>query len=1086
MKSINFSSFLLLFLILFSIQFNLYPQLIKHEHSKNVIANYNYYSDSNHVEYCDVIEIKFNQNVLNLPAGKSAASISDITNNYGQTLAALQQIKNKFNTEISFEKLFPDCIWGKITGTNRKTWKQVKLKELSQYFKLIFSNPVPIEEVLNYFKNINEIEYAKRPVCFSLMDTPNDPLFDNGSQWNLNVINSIQAWDITHGNSTIKVGINDDGMRKTHEDLSGKSIGGNNVLDDPAYGYHGTSVAGVVGASTNNSIGIASLGRDISLYNYGSATMSNSDLRTKLQQAVTAGMDIINMSWVIDEPVYVDCSCSGKGTLLLKIPTEDDATADVIYDGQQLGVIFVAAAGNRSENDCPTCCDPWTIPVTVYPAAYPDVIGVSATTNDYTVEQFKDNFNYGSFVDYSAPGANIEVLDGGSPSGYKYEDGTSFAAPLVVALIGLIESVNPNLQLADINTILQNSCDQVDISRHPYVNGRNDYLGYGRINAYKALKYTLTNYGGTLTQNLNIYSGETWAFQPGVTISIAPGVNINVNGTMSTQSTSLTNPVTFTSTGSTSPGSWGTITFGPGSSNSNLQYANIQYGTEIDVATSNITIQNCVITNSSMHGLNFISGNGNHANNNMINNSNSAHGIYVQSAANVTCIGNTIKKPTTNRTGVGIYFGGGGNGTVSQNDITGYSWGIGATWGSSPTSYSGQNGLRNNRVSNCGIGLNVYNNSYPTFGIQQSNDPYGYNSISGNNSNVNVYNQYSYYNSGINGYHNFWGYPLNTSLFYIGTGAYFNFDNYLQVDPWAGIPPPQIGRTPVILVNQSGNIQDSKIIDEADVSLGDSNIADSFFTGIDLMQNNKFNEAKDFFISYIKQHPDNQAAYTYLYNCANSNTTSEITNFFTSLPSKALEEQKLLLSYLYLRQGNIELAKNVNNSIIKDNPNTPLETRAKLNNFYIALYNYNDINTSSALLNEIKNQAILSTQMEISTAEDALYVRSSVISANTVSPIPKHTFIDEIEKPTSYSLSQNYPNPFNPSTTVKFQILNAGNVSLKVYNILGQEMISLVNDYMSEGTYSAKFDASKFASGIYICQLKVNDFVSGIKMILTK
>jgi Zinc carboxypeptidase/Secretion system C-terminal sorting domain/Carboxypeptidase regulatory-like domain len=88
--------------------------------------------------------------------------------------------------------------------------------------------------------------------------------------------------------------------------------------------------------------------------------------------------------------------------------------------------------------------------------------------------------------------------------------------------------------------------------------------------------------------------------------------------------------------------------------------------------------------------------------------------------------------------------------------------------------------------------------------------------------------------------------------------------------------------------------------------------------------------------------------------------------------------------------------------------------------------------------------------------------------------------------PTQYSLSQNYPNPFNPSTTIKYQLPQSGNVSLKVYDVLGREVASLANGFKSAGSYTITFNSSSLPSGIYFYQLKVNDYLSLKKMILLK
>jgi len=86
----------------------------------------------------------------------------------------------------------------------------------------------------------------------------------------------------------------------------------------------------------------------------------------------------------------------------------------------------------------------------------------------------------------------------------------------------------------------------------------------------------------------------------------------------------------------------------------------------------------------------------------------------------------------------------------------------------------------------------------------------------------------------------------------------------------------------------------------------------------------------------------------------------------------------------------------------------------------------------------------------------------------------------------SFALSQNYPNPFNPTTKISFSVPKDGNVSLKVYNMLGQEVATLVNKDLSAGTYTANFDASKLSSGAYIYELKSNSQSISKKMLLMK
>lgn len=106
----------------------------------------------------------------------------------------------------------------------------------------------------------------------------------------------------------------------------------------------------------------------------------------------------------------------------------------------------------------------------------------------------------------------------------------------------------------------------------------------------------------------------------------------------------------------------------------------------------------------------------------------------------------------------------------------------------------------------------------------------------------------------------------------------------------------------------------------------------------------------------------------------------------------------------------------------------------------------------------------------------SLRAKVTFTSINTVST----------EIPSKYSLSQNYPNPFNPTTNIKFAVAKAGFVSLKVYDLSGKEVASLVNDNLAAGTYNYSFDGVKLSSGIYFYTIRANDFSETKKMMLIK
>jgi len=103
--------------------------------------------------------------------------------------------------------------------------------------------------------------------------------------------------------------------------------------------------------------------------------------------------------------------------------------------------------------------------------------------------------------------------------------------------------------------------------------------------------------------------------------------------------------------------------------------------------------------------------------------------------------------------------------------------------------------------------------------------------------------------------------------------------------------------------------------------------------------------------------------------------------------------------------------------------------------------------------------------------------------------VPHITFVKNEHlnlEPNDYSLSQNYPNPFNPSTTIKYQLPKSGKVTLKVFDILGREVASLVNEFKPAGTYEVSFNASALPTGIYFYKLTAAPFTQTRKMLLIK
>jgi len=116
---------------------------------------------------------------------------------------------------------------------------------------------------------------------------------------------------------------------------------------------------------------------------------------------------------------------------------------------------------------------------------------------------------------------------------------------------------------------------------------------------------------------------------------------------------------------------------------------------------------------------------------------------------------------------------------------------------------------------------------------------------------------------------------------------------------------------------------------------------------------------------------------------------------------------------------------------------------------------------------------------------------SNKIYVGTGYGIYKRDYVSEVinskrETVDNFNLGQNYPNPFNPSTQIRYSVVKDGLVSLKVYDVLGREIATLVNEQQQPGSYEIKWDASDISSGIYFYQFKTKDYVDTKKMILLK
>ena len=168
------------------------------------------------------------------------------------------------------------------------------------------------------------------------------------------------------------------------------------------------------------------------------------------------------------------------------------------------------------------------------------------------------------------------------------------------------------------------------------------------------------------------------------------------------------------------------------------------------------------------------------------------------------------------------------------------------------------------------------------------------------------------------------------------------------------------------------------------------------------------------------------------------------------------------------------------------------ETNAVISVFDNVNYNANNLLPYNSIqysvnTNGIGNRTVI-LMLDIEDNFNAVYSITSKFSDAEILPkaIRKEVGLGENFNVTEYDLFQNYPNPFNPSTTIRYQIPEDGMVRLKVYDILGREVKTLVNNFKTKGRYEVTFDASSLASGLYIYEINSGSYKASKKMTLIK
>ncbi|MFT5462904.1 MAG: subtilisin family serine protease [Planctomycetota bacterium] len=367
------------------------------------------------------------------------------------------------------------------------------------------------------------VRYAEENWMRQRLDTPNDPFFN--LQWHYPLIQVPAAWDLTLGSSAVITAVIDTG-ELAHPDLIANQIAGYDFISDPNISldgngrdsdptdegdgglfnpssFHGTHVAGTIGAATNNGVGVAGInrmGKIMHLRTLGKGGGTTFDIINALLYA--ARLPNASNTLPPNAAKIVNMSLGGPGF--------SQSFQDACTDAWDAGVVIFAASGNENSS------------TPSYPAAYADVISVAAVDQNAVRAGYS---NFHASVDIAAPGGNtgadvdgdgyadgvLSTLadDSGSSLSFNYVfyQGTSMACPHAAGVAGLMLAANGALSPDQVEMILESTATDLGSA------GKDNLYGNGLINAYQAV---LQAQGGAPTDPVLGLSTTSLSFPSGV------------------------------------------------------------------------------------------------------------------------------------------------------------------------------------------------------------------------------------------------------------------------------------------------------------------------------------------------------------------------------------------------------------------------------------------------------------------------------------------------------------------------------------------------------------------------------------------
>lgn len=912
------------------------------------------------------------------------------------------KIKEDYRGDVLQSKIVKDMAPAKLEnvfpGESAALYKSVS--PLGNIYKLHYLSDEDPIEVASRIKKISGVLWAEPKYVRRVVYTPNDTRYNSNEQKNLKRIFADSAWSISKGDTNVVIAIIDTGVDWTHPDLAsnifknrneipgngtdeddggvfpddtnGWDFGGlngtpdNNPVEDPSWrnSYHGTHVAGIAGASTDNSIGIASIGFNCRIL---PVKVSRSDLRDAndypfvvygyegIQYAADKGAKVINCSW------------GGYGS--------SEFEQEVINYAVSKGALVVAAAGNDAEE------------IPFYPASYAGVLSVGWLNTDNDTRSIAANI--GNTVDVMAPGTSIlstwQRDANNNNQHYGYSGGSSMAAPLAAGLAGLVFSkfggqfISP-LQAAEQIRI---TADNVD-GQNP---GYEMMLGRGRINAQRALSETGSpSVRGANVSFIEIGNGNG-IYQAGESVEVdltfinylSPASNIYITLGSDDPAVEITQSVFNTSLG----------TMESVSNSSNRFRFIIKENSPVD-HTVNFVLRYSATGYSDFQMLSL-----------KINIPLETHSTskIEMSITSKGALG--FNDYSTNKEGVGFRFMNGGNLMFEGAFMFGTS------------SSKVMDAARIDQAQSADF-KTVYPIKFVSPGVTAFQEGYTNFDDSGNNNRIGISTH-------------FYSYSYNT-------------------------PPDE---NYIILRTALNNSTDQTI----------ENLYAGFFIDWDIPAEDYANNRTLY---------DAEGNFAYAYNVNNPNVyvgTALIShNNFGFYPIK----NDASTGEVILFDGNgftdIEKYITLSSGLVNGSPVS------------------GDISyVVSGGPFSIASRQTESVAFAIAAASTLSELRSSIVRSREKYKNNIPTGVEKTEeRPTDFNLAQNFPNPFNPSTKIEYSIPSEGFVTLKVYDILGREIKTLVSEVQEPGKYRVDFNGSDLSSGIYFYILKTGNNIKSAKMVLVK